>query len=72
MLEKNFKYFFFFFSQLIELFHRTMKKKSKIQITMNYSYPNLDLVLMIFVTSCGAERVKVYRLVCHFRHCFYL
>ena len=26
---------------------------------MNYSYPtlNLDLVLMMFVTSCGAERV---------------
>ena len=50
----------FFFSQLIELFHRVMKKKSKIPLNMNYSYPtlNLDLVLMTFVMSCGAERVN--------------
>ena len=37
-----------FFSQLIEHFHRTMKKKKKkIQLNMNYSYPK-PLTLTVF------------------------
>ena len=53
-----------FFSQLIELFHRTMKKKKKkIQLIMKIILTqtlnlDLDLVLTTFVTSCGAEKVN--------------
>ena len=49
MLERKILSSFFFFSQLIKLFHRTMKKIKTL---------NLNRVLMTFVTSCGAERVE--------------
>ena len=44
MLERKILSFFFsclFFCQLIELFHRTLKKKKKkIELDVNYSYLN--------------------------------
>ena len=56
MIERNLVVVFFF-SQMIGLFHRTMKKKkSIIKLDMRYLDPNL--FMMMYDTSCGAERVK--------------
>ena len=58
-----------FFSQLIELFHEKNWKSLYIW-TIATQTLNLDLVLMMFVTSCGTERVKykrrIYILVLNF------
>ena len=53
-------------SQLIELFHRPMEKKKKIENPAKYELfvpKTLNLVLMTFVTSCGAGRVNHFIMV---------